>query len=144
MILIDTNIFTRIAEKTNDPLRAMAKSALAQLQKNQETLVVAPQCLYEFWVVMTRPIQNNGCGFTSTKATWWLGSIRNMATLLTDDLDVYYNWEALVSNKNVLGKQGHDAHLVAWMQRHNVTKILTFNTGDFARYGITVVDLRKL
>ena len=143
MILIDTNIFTRLLND-DDPLQATAESALAYLRRNREKLVVAPQSLYEFWVVATRPLQNNGCGFTSAKAAWWLDHIQNMATLLTDDLDIYYYWEDLVRNKNVLGKQGHDAHLVAWMHRHNVTRVLTFNVRDFARYGITVVDPRDL
>jgi len=142
MILIDTCIFTRLPQRT-DPLRAVAKSALEHLDK-QEKLVVAPQCLYEFWVVVTRPLENNGYGFTSARATRWLRRIQNRATLLTDDLDVYRRWETLVNDQNVLGKQGHDAHLVAWMHRHNVTRILTFNARDFARYGITVVDPRSL
>jgi len=143
MILIDTNIFTRLPERT-DPLRAVAKSALERLQENQEELVVAPQCLYEFWVVMTRPLQNNGYGFTSTRAARWLCRIHKITTLLPDDLDVYYHWEELVIRQNVLGKQGHDTHLVAWMQQHNVTRILTFNARDFARYGIVVIDPRNL
>jgi len=142
MILIDTNIFTRLPEDT-DPLQAVAMAALKHLD-NQEELVVAPQCLYEFWVVVTRPLQNNGYGFTSARATRWLRRIHNMATLLPDDIDVYHIWENLVRNKNVLGKPGHDAHLVAWMHRHNVTRILTFNARDFARYGIAVVDPRNL
>ena len=142
MILIDANIFVRFANK-DDPLRATAKSALEHLD-NQEELVIAPQCLYEFWVVMTRPRQNNGYGFTSAEAAWWIRNIQDKATLLTDDLDIYYYWEDLVRNKNVLGKQAHDAHLVAWMHRHNVTRILTFNAKDFARYDISVIDPRDL
>ena len=65
MILIDTNIFTRLSDKT-DPLRASVKFALEHLD-NQEELVVAPQCLYEFWVVMTCPRQNNGYGLHPPK-----------------------------------------------------------------------------
>lgn len=43
----------------------------------------------------------------------------------------------------VSGVQVHDARLVAAMQAHNITHILTFNTSDFTRYaslGIVPVD----
>jgi predicted nucleic acid-binding protein len=48
--------------------------------------------------------------------------------------------------KNVLqyqvsGKQAHDARIVAAMNVHKLTHLLTFNTADFKRYdGITVVN----
>jgi hypothetical protein len=34
----------------------------------------------------------------------------------------------------VQGKQAHDARLVAAMQRHGPSHLLTFNTADFQRY----------
>jgi predicted nucleic acid-binding protein len=46
----------------------------------------------------------------------------------------------LVLTHNVSGRQVHDAHLVAIMQAHSITSILTFNGADFKRYpGITVL-----
>ena len=40
----------------------------------------------------------------------------------------------------VIGKNAHDARLVAAMRVHGVTHLLTFNDQDFARYtGITVL-----
>lgn len=39
------------------------------------------------------------------------------------------------------GRAAHDARLVAAMERHAISHIPTFNTGDFTRYpGITVLD----
>jgi len=41
----------------------------------------------------------------------------------------------------VSGKKVHDARLVATMNVHHVSRILTFNTGDFSRYpGLTAID----
>jgi predicted nucleic acid-binding protein len=41
----------------------------------------------------------------------------------------------------VKGKQVHDARLVAMMEAHGITHILTLNGADFARYpGIVVID----
>ncbi len=34
----------------------------------------------------------------------------------------------------VSGKNAHDARLVAVMKPHGITRILTFNAADFARY----------
>ncbi len=36
-------------------------------------------------------------------------------------------WERLVSKRLALGKQAHDANLVATMLVHDVKRILTFN-----------------
>jgi hypothetical protein len=40
----------------------------------------------------------------------------------------------------VIGAKVHDARLGAAMTVHGVRRLLTFNTGDFARYGIEVVQ----
>jgi predicted nucleic acid-binding protein len=143
MILVDTNVFARLPNGS-DPLRDAAKGALVHLMRKGEILVVAPQCLYEFWVVMTRPAGENGYGFTAARAGRWLRWLRHLAALLPDELSVYERWENLVISQNTMGKKGHDAHLAAWMQVHGVASVLTFNVGDFARYGITVIDPRTI
>jgi predicted nucleic acid-binding protein len=40
----------------------------------------------------------------------------------------------LVAAHKVVGKKTHDARLVAAMNVHGVSHILTFNTGDFKRF----------
>jgi predicted nucleic acid-binding protein len=40
----------------------------------------------------------------------------------------------------VVGAKVHDARLVAAMNVHGVRRLLTFNAGDFARYGIEVLQ----
>jgi hypothetical protein len=39
-----------------------------------------------------------------------------------------------VVQHQVLGKTAHDARIVAAMQRHQLSHILTFNVEDFRRY----------
>lgn len=41
----------------------------------------------------------------------------------------------------VRGKPAHDARLVAAMRLHGITRILTFNVGDYARYAPDVVAI---
>jgi predicted nucleic acid-binding protein len=40
----------------------------------------------------------------------------------------------LLQSRKVLGRQIHDANIVATMRRHNVFWLLTHNTVDFTRY----------
>lgn len=50
-------------------------------------------------------------------------------------------WEQLVAKHQVVGKQAHDANLVATMLVHGVTRLLTFNGADFKRYSeIEVIE----
>jgi len=52
-------------------------------------------------------------------------------------------WRRLVLIHSVLGAQVHDARLVAAMQVHGVTPILTLDELDFRRYsGIVVIHPR--
>lgn len=62
-------------------------------------------------------------------------------TVLPDSALTYITWRQLVAAHNVLGVKVHEAWLIAVMKSHGVSRILTFNAGDFARYdGIECVD----
>ena len=46
----------------------------------------------------------------------------------------------LVERIPMAGKQVHDANIVATMQTHGITRLLTHNTADFARFaGLIIV-----
>lgn len=61
--------------------------------------------------------------------------------LLEDSNALFPAWLSLVANYGVSGKKAHDARLVAAMQVHGISHLLTFNVADFRRYpGITVVE----
>ena len=53
--------------------------------------------------------------------------------LLGETPDIYPIWKALVGALGVVGKQVHDARLVAVCHVHVVTHLLTFNVSHFAR-----------
>ena len=103
------------------------------------------QNLIEFWAVATRPIIENGLGFTITGAAVELTKLKATFTLLPDTADVLPLWEELVVRYEVRGKQSHDARLVAAMNAHNLTHLLTFDQSDFKRFSeITVVNPRDI
>jgi predicted nucleic acid-binding protein len=65
--------------------------------------------------------------------------------LLEETPAIFPAWKALVSALGVIGKQVHDARLVAVCHVHGVANILTFNTGHFTRLaafgpGLAVLD----
>jgi len=65
--LLDTNILMRAAQPGH-PMYATAVNAVAALRRRGDNLFLVPQNLYEFWVVGTRPLAQNGLGFTPAQA----------------------------------------------------------------------------
>ena len=62
-------------------------------------------------------------------------------SLFLDERSIFSIWRELVQTYGVLGKNAHDARLVAAMKRHDLTHILTFNAADFRRYpGVELLD----
>ena len=55
-------------------------------------------------------------------------------TLLKDERGIVAHWYELVVRNAVHGKLAHDTRLVAAMQRHGLTYLLTFNAADFSRF----------
>jgi predicted nucleic acid-binding protein len=60
--------------------------------------------------------------------------------MLEDQAGIFPAWLQLVKQYDVQGKKVHDARLVAVMQTHSISHLLTFNVDDFHRFaGITAV-----
>lgn len=138
--LVDTNVLLRLVQKTS-PSHAAARQAVLTLRKQNEELCVIPQNLIEFWAVATRPVAHNGLGLTNEQATWELRKLKRFFRLQPDTPTIFSEWENLVAAHQVSGKQAHDTRLVAAMNAHKLTHILTFNTDDFKRFsGITAVN----
>ncbi len=132
MILVDTNIPLRIAQ-VGHPHRQVALDALEQLTlRDNERFAIAPQSLYEMYVVLTRPAAaNGGFGMTAVQAGAEIAATRALFELLPETAQVYPTWEGLVAKYAVQGKRAHDVRLVALMIQHRVPKLLTFNDADF-------------
>ena len=140
MILLDSNILLRHAKPT-DPAHATARDAMAVLQVAGDVPCLVPQNLYEFWAVATRPLAVNGLGLTAAECQGTLLGFERLCLLLPDKPSLLAEWRALVIRHNCKGKVSHDARLVAAMRTHGLTRLLTFNVADFARYpGLTVLD----
>ena len=107
-ILLDSNILTRSAQPAH-PMYPTAVNSLVNLRSRGEELCIAPQSLYEFWVVATRPLASNGLGMTFSESSAELSQIKNHFELLPENIFTYVEWERLVLHHQVLGKPAHDA-----------------------------------
>jgi predicted nucleic acid-binding protein len=139
-VLADTNILLRKVHR-NFAGHTEAVQALRVLRERGDRVCVVPQNLYEFWVVATRPIQNNGLALSPAQAGRMTSRIEEVCVLLRDPPALYDEWRRLVGAYALSGKSAHDARLVAAMKVHGITQILSFNADDFARYSeVTVID----
>ena len=142
--LVDTSVLARMAN-TADPFHAIAVQAVLELHRRGEVLHVTPQNLVEFRNMATRPKAVNGLGLSAVDAEAKAAVFEATFPLLAETPDVYPPWKALVGGLGVIGKQVHDARLVAVCQVHGVTHLLTFNVAHFVRMagfgpGIVVID----
>ena len=138
-MLVDTSVLVRTLQPHHQ-LAALAKMAVDGLRLENRALYLVPQILVELWVVATRPAGENGLGLSILQAATELARLKRLFALLPDSPLIYPAWERLVTQQQVSGKPAHDARLVAAMQVHGLTAILTFDKTGFTRYaGIEVV-----
>lgn len=123
-MLVDTNTLLRTLQPLH-PQRETARVAMKTLVERGHELQLVPQNLVELWVVATRPASQNGLGLSILEAASELMRLKSMFPLLPDTPAIYPVWESLVIQYQVSGKPAHDARLVAAMQVHGLTTILT-------------------
>ena len=132
-ILLDTSILVRTAQPSS-PAFATTVDAVTRLRQAGFIPCLVPQICYEFWAVVTRPVDVNGLGLSSQQATLELAQLASLFSILRDERVIFERWQNLVSQYEVIGKKTHDARLVAAMLRHGITHLLTLNPSDFRRY----------
>ncbi len=130
--LLDTGILLRLPDRA-DPLHAIVREALRNLARHE--LVTSTQNIAEFWNVCTRPAAaRGGLGLTTQATQWRLRLLERFIDVLGEPPSAYRKWKTLLATCNVQGRQVHDARLAALMQAYRITRILTLNAPDFARY----------
>jgi predicted nucleic acid-binding protein len=142
-VLVDTNVLLRRTQPDH-PNHAVAVESVARLLATGEPVYFTLQNIAEFWNVATRPLANNGLGFSVALTLGEVGNIERALTLLPESPATYGEWKRLVVEHGVLGSKVHDARLVAAMKVHGVQKILTFNTADFTRYAVEALHPASL
>lgn len=142
--LLDTNILVRLANAA-DVRHSEAILAVLKLHRGGQAIHSTSQVLIEFRNVATRPVALNGLGLPSVDAAAQTVAFEAQFPLLPGTPDILPSWKAIVDSFGVIGKQVHDACLVAVCHVHALTHLLTFNVAHFARLatfgqGVIVVD----
>lgn len=134
LVALDSGILLRVLQRA-DPQHMAVRQAVRTLHNRGDTLVTAPQNVAEFWNVTTRPATaRGGFGLDVQEARRRVRVLERLFQVLPDSPSAYPIWKQLVVRHGVMGVQVHDARLVAWMQGHGVSHLLTLNASDFARY----------
>ena len=128
--LVDTSILVRLANR-DDPSYAIADRAIVELHRRGELLHLTPKNLIEFRNVATRPLAVNGLGLAAVNVETMSAGFESLFPVPPETPEVYPAWKSLVSMAGVLGKQVHDARLVAVCHVYALRHLLTFNTAHF-------------
>jgi len=110
--LVETSILARLAN-TSDVHYPVATRAVLTLHGQGESLRTSPQNLIEFRNCATRPTNVNGLGLPPAVAETKSATFESLFPLLPETPDIYPAWKALVQALVIIGKQVHDARLIA-------------------------------
>ena len=130
--LVDTNVLARLANKS-DAQHGVAAHAVVALHRRGEILHLTPQVMVEFRNIATRPTAQNGMGLSTADTVALAAGFESAFPLLVETPDIYPEWKAIVAGLGIIGKQVHDARLVAVCHVHAIAQLLTFNVSDFHR-----------
>jgi predicted nucleic acid-binding protein len=131
--LLDTNVLLRAREPSSSQRQACV-DLLNRSRKPVCEVVLATQTLIEYWVVATRPLSANGLGLDPAQARNDIDDYLALYPSLLEPPDVLNRWRILVAKFSVSGRPAHDARLVAVMDAYSLTKLISWNVTDFARY----------
>ncbi|MGQ0634508.1 MAG: type II toxin-antitoxin system VapC family toxin [Planctomycetaceae bacterium] len=115
------------------PLHQPAIAALHQLAQSGAPAWISRQVLREYLVQLTRP------GVLSTPlapslAAMQLSALTSLYAIADETTAVTTELLSLISRGLAIGKQIHDANIVATCLAYGIPRLLTHNAGDFTRY----------
>ena len=143
-LFCDTNVLLSAVDRRR-PLHAQALYVLNVLPNRGVVLYVSGQIVREFLVVCTRPVDVNGLGLSQRAAVSNLEAVIERSTILDENRNVAARLLEIARTETCTGKQLHDANIVATMQEHGLTRLVTGNLSDFRRFGgLDLVDLAEL
>lgn len=129
-VFLDTSILARLAN-TTDASYPVAVAAVLELRRRGESLSISAQNLVEFRNFAARPIVANGLGLSAAEAQVKADDFEASFGLLPETPTIFPEWKSLVIAAGTIGKQVHDARLVAVCEVHGITNLMTFNTAHF-------------
>jgi predicted nucleic acid-binding protein len=132
-VLLDTNILLAATDEGR-PDHSLAQDALNRWPSQGTTCYTSPQVLREYLVVCTRPTAVNGIGLSQAEAFGNVRALRERLRFLDDSEKVFDALANLLDTVPCVGKQIHDANVVATAKAHGIAAIATQNVSDFTRF----------
>ena len=132
-MFIDTNVlvYSRILEA---PHHEAARTMLERALQDEEPLRISRQVVREYLAVVTRP-QTWPNPISREDALDDVNRLVGSFEILEDGPAVTERLVGLCQEVPVGGRQIHDANIVATMLVYEERRLMTFNVGDFRRYG---------
>ena len=143
-LFCDTNVFLNAVDRKR-LLNAQALHALNTFPNQGVELCISGQVLREFLAVCTRSRDANGLGLGLKQSIENAEAIIERSSILEETRAVTTSLLGLVARGKCIGKQVHDANIVATMVGHGLRKLLTDNLMHMKRFSeIEIVDLSTL
>ena len=139
-MFIDTNVLVK-SRIPSAPDHDAARASLERAFRDPEPLRISRQVIREYLAVVTRP-QTWTVAITREDALDDVSRLIGSFEILEDGPVVTESLVGLCREIPAVGRQIHDANIVATMLAHGERRLLTFNVSDFRRYGdrIELVD----
>ena len=132
-LFCDTNVLLcAVDRKRGRNLQAL--HVLNVLPNEGVELYLSGQIVREFLAVCTRSATLNGLGLSTFLAVQNAEAILERCTMLEENRGVTVRLLRICATTQCKGKQLHDANVVATMQEHGLTRLVTDNLADFRRF----------
>jgi len=140
-VFVDTNVLFHLRVKQS-PFHQVADEMLTQLIASGNKIWLYRQVLRKYLSVISRP-GKFPVGIPIASLTKDIQEFESQFEMVEDSSQVTATLLTLLNTIPTLGKQVHDANIVATMLASGITKLLTQNVADFQRYNhlITVIPL---
>jgi predicted nucleic-acid-binding protein len=142
--LLDTNILLRLLTPESEEYDIIER-AITRIFLQGGQCFITSQILIEFWVVVTRPLEVNGLGWTLERTREAIDRLLDQFNFLEETSEIFSHWLTLVTTYNIRGKRSHDIRLQSVALTYNLDYILTLNTQDFISIeGVNIIHPERL
>jgi len=134
LVVVDTNVLLAATDRS----RERHDAATRFLSLDERDLAISPQIVREYLAVTTRPVDVNGLGMSGGDAVANVEQFLGAMMILAEGSGTTAKLLALIGITSALGKQVHDANVVAVALAHDAAAIVTDNPRHFARFASTI------
>ena len=130
---VDTNVLV-YATNARSPWQRDAEALLSLARQRGIEIVISTQIVREYLAITTRPDAGRVDKSAVRDALDNVRTFQSNLRVIQDDPAISARLLELIEDYEVVGKQVHDANIVACMLIHGVRSLLTFNAQDFTRF----------